>query len=93
MVQNQLSSTVIHASGRYHVVTACSAVNLLIYLGLAFLLVPRLGPLGAALATLGTESTNAVVQLMLVRRWIRGPLLRGHEARVAGTLTAPRAMP
>ena len=93
MVQNQLSSTMIHASGRYHVVTACSAVNLLIYLGLAFLLVPRLGPLGAALATLGTESTNAVVQLTLVRRFLQGRLRRGQEAALAGTLTAPRAMP
>ncbi len=93
MVQNQLSSTVIHASGRYHVVTACSTVNLGVFLGLAFLLVPRFGPLGAALATLGTESLNAVVQLSLVRRWIQETLRRDQETALAGTLTAPRAMP
>jgi O-antigen/teichoic acid export membrane protein len=85
MVQNQLSSAVMHAAGRYHVVTACSTVNLGIYLVAATILVPRFGTLGAAFATLVTESLNAVVQLTLVRRWMRALTAPAREA-----LTRPR---
>ena len=83
MVQNQLSSSVMHAAGRYHVVTACSTVNLGVYLIAALILVPRLGTLGAALSTLITESLNALVQLTLVRRWVHG---LGESALTQGIL-------
>jgi O-antigen/teichoic acid export membrane protein len=83
MVQNQLSSSVMHAAGRYHVVTACSTVNLGVYLIAALILVPRLGTLGAALSTLVTESLNAMVQLTLVRRWVQG---LGESAGTPGIL-------
>lgn len=63
MFQNQLSTSLINAFGKFHYVTAISAVNLAVFLVLCYLLVPGLGATGAALALLGTEAGNAAAQL------------------------------
>lgn len=66
MFQNQLSTALINAFGKFHYVTAICAVNLAVFLVLCYLLVPGLGATGAALALLGTEAGNSVAQLATV---------------------------
>jgi len=71
MFQNQLSTAMINAFGKFHYVTVICAVNLVAFLGLSALLLPRFGATGAALSLLGTEGLNTVLQLVTV-----GVLLR-----------------
>jgi O-antigen/teichoic acid export membrane protein len=66
MFQNQLSTSMINSFGKFHYVTGVAAANLCVYLCLGLWLIPRLGTLGAGLATLGTEGLNALIQLTLV---------------------------
>jgi O-antigen/teichoic acid export membrane protein len=66
MFQNQLSTSMINSFGKFHYVTGVAAANLCVYLCLGLYLIPRLGTLGAGLATLGTEGLNALIQLTLV---------------------------
>jgi len=63
MFQNQLSTAMINSFGKFHYVTGIALVNLVVFLGLAVLLVPRLGAAGAALALLGTEALNTAMQM------------------------------
>jgi len=71
MLQNQLSSTVLYAYGKFHYVAACAAFNLLVCIALGLWLVPMWGVAGAGLAALGTEGLNAIVQLTLVAKVLR----------------------
>ncbi len=63
MFQNQISGVVFYAFGKYHWVAGCAAFNLVVYVTLGLSLIPRLGPTGAGLATLGTEGLNTVITL------------------------------
>jgi PST family polysaccharide transporter len=87
MVQNQLSSGLLYAFGQYRYVAACGAINLVVNVLLAWLLIPRYGATGAAFATVGTEGLNCVLQLLLVRYVFRGaqPL----PAQAEEKLTSP----
>lgn len=71
MFQNQLSTTVINAFGKYHYVTCFAAFNLLVFLALSTTLIPRYGATGAGLSTLGTEGINTLVQIVTVMVLIR----------------------
>jgi len=71
MFQNQLSTATINSFGKYHYVTGFAAVNLCTYLALALALVPRLGPTGAGLSSLGTEALNTLIQLVAVAVLLR----------------------
>ncbi len=71
MFQNQLSTCVINAFGKYHYVTVFAVVNLCVFLTLAFILIPRYGATGAGLSTFGTEAINTLVQLVAVTVLIR----------------------
>jgi len=66
MFQNQLSTSVINAFGKFHYVTVICAINLAVFLALSYRLVPGFGATGAALSLLGTEGFNAVLQLATV---------------------------
>lgn len=66
MFQNQLSTAMINAFGKFHLVTAISAINLIVFLVLSYLLLPRYGATGAGLSLLGTEAGNALMQLATV---------------------------
>jgi O-antigen/teichoic acid export membrane protein len=78
MFQNQLTTMVVNAFGKFHFVTAFAAFNLCVFLTLGWVLIPRFGPLGAGLSTLGTEALNCAVQLTVV-----GAMLR-NRARFPG---------
>jgi O-antigen/teichoic acid export membrane protein len=71
MFQNQLSTATINSFGKYHYVTGFAAINVVSYTVLSMLLVPRLGPTGAGIATLGTEGLNALGQILCVRILLR----------------------
>lgn len=64
--QNQLSSAVVNAAGRFSWIAAIAAMNLVVYAGAASFLVPRYGVTGAGLSTLLMEGINALVQIALV---------------------------
>jgi O-antigen/teichoic acid export membrane protein len=68
--QNQLSSSVLYAFGKFYWGTACAAINLCVFLAAAFTLIPRYGAVGAAWATLITEGINSANQLFLVRKLV-----------------------
>lgn len=66
MFQNNLSTSVINAFGRFRVASASALLNLVVYCSVALVLIPRLGALGAAYSTLATEGLNMLVQLAVV---------------------------
>ena len=71
MFQNQLSSSVINAFGKFHYLTIFACLNLVVFTICGFTLVPRMGPTGAALSTLITEGINCLVQLVTVTWLVR----------------------
>ena len=71
MFQNQLSSAVINAFGKFHYLTIFACLNLVVFTICGFTLVPRMGPTGAALSTLVTEGINCLVQLVTVTWLVR----------------------
>ena len=71
MFQNQLSSSVINAFGKFHYLTIFACLNLVVFTICGFTLVPRMGPTGAALSTLVTEGINCLVQLVTVTWLVR----------------------
>jgi O-antigen/teichoic acid export membrane protein len=74
MFQNQLSTAMINSFGKFHYVTVICAINLVVFLGLSYLLVPRFGATGAGLSLLGTEALNVVLQLATIRVLLRRPV-------------------
>jgi O-antigen/teichoic acid export membrane protein len=68
---NSLSSVFIIALGQLRLVTVVALVNLVVFFGLAFQLVPIYGAAGAATATTTMEGINTIMQLTIV-----GVLLR-----------------
>jgi O-antigen/teichoic acid export membrane protein len=71
MLQNQLSTAVMNAFGKFHYTAIIAAWNLCVYVVLGWTLVPRLGPTGAGFATFATEALNAAVQLVVVATMLR----------------------
>ncbi|MCU0658943.1 MAG: oligosaccharide flippase family protein [Polyangiaceae bacterium] len=63
---NNLSSVFIIALGQLRLITVVALINLGVYFGLAWALVPSLGATGAALATTVMEGINTVMQLSIV---------------------------
>ncbi len=63
-----------------------AAWNLGVNAILVAILVPRFGAVGAALALLGTEGLNALVQSYLVRAWLELVPFSGLWLRIAAAL-------
>lgn len=75
MSLNILQTVAIIALDRSAVVTAIALVNLVVNVGLNLVLIPRLGVMGAAISTVGTEAINSGLQFFwLTRRLPLGPL-------------------
>ena len=68
MFLNQLSTTFVLALGRFRALMWIATGNLVAYLVLAAVMVPRYGAIGAAVAAAGMEALNTVVQLIVVSR-------------------------
>lgn len=68
MFLNQLSTTFVLAMSRFRVLMWIAAGNLVAYLVLAAILIPRYGAIGAAVAAAGMEAINTVAQLIVVSR-------------------------
>jgi O-antigen/teichoic acid export membrane protein len=66
MFVNQLSTTFVVALGRFRAIMIVALVNLVVYLGLASILVPRFQAVGAAIATSTMEAVNTIIQAVLV---------------------------
>jgi O-antigen/teichoic acid export membrane protein len=71
MFQNNLSTAVINAFGRFRVAALCAVFNLAVFASVGFWLIPRHGAMGAAYATLLTEGLNMLVQLSYVTHLLR----------------------
>lgn len=71
MCVNQLSTTFVVALGKFRVIMIVALVNLVVYLGLAAVLVPRFAATGAATATSIMEAVNTVIQIVIVLALLR----------------------
>jgi O-antigen/teichoic acid export membrane protein len=78
---NACLTSVVHAYGRFAWVTAVATWNLLAIGALLWILIPRLGAPGAAMALLIGEVMNTLIQSVMVRRLVSGQL----ETRALGT--------
>lgn len=83
MFLNQLSTTFVLAMSRFRVLMWIAAGNLVAYLVLATILVPRYGALGAAIATAGMEALNTVAQLVVVSRLLEDARAQHRAAHTA----------
>ncbi len=86
MFANQLTAAILLAEGRGPSIMKVAAWNLGVNATLVVLLVPRFGAVGAALALLGTEGLNTLIQSYLVRAWLRLVFLNSLWLRIAGAL-------
>jgi len=66
MFLNMLSTTYIVSLGRFRTIMNVAACNLVVYLVLAKVLIPRYGAVGAALSTSLMEAVNTIIQLWIV---------------------------
>lgn len=66
--QNTIISTFIQGRGRPALTTMATAISFAITLGLGFLLIPRLGLLGGALATVGGQLSFTLISLTIFTR-------------------------
>jgi O-antigen/teichoic acid export membrane protein len=71
MFLNMLSTTYIIALGQFRTIMLVAVCNFFVYLGLALVLIPRYGVLGAAIATSTMEAVNTLMQLTIVHRLLR----------------------
>ena len=71
MCVNQLSTTFVVALGKFRVIMIVALINLVVYLGLAAVLVPRFAATGAATATSVMEAVNTVIQIVIVLALLR----------------------
>lgn len=71
MFLNMLSTTYIVALGRFRTIMYVAACNLIVYLVLAQVLIPRYGAVGAALSTSIMEAVNTIIQLWVVSRLLK----------------------
>jgi O-antigen/teichoic acid export membrane protein len=74
---NQMSTTYMVALGRFRIIMGVAITNLVVYVGLATALVPRLGASGAAWATASMEAWSLVIQLALVWNLLGAAVRRG----------------
>jgi O-antigen/teichoic acid export membrane protein len=77
---NSMSSVFIISLGELRLIIVVALVNLIVFFGLAHVLVPKLGAAGAALATASMEGVNSIMQLSLVG-WL---LRRAHRRSESG---------
>ena len=81
---NVTLTAILCSFGRYSTLARISAATLVINVGLAFILIPRYGPWGAALAALLTESWNCLAQWRSVESSV-------SSANVEATLAQAKA--
>lgn len=67
MFVTNLAGHLLGAVGEQRIVLRIAAVNILVNLGLNLLLIPRLGPMGAAVATLCTEACGLIALAIALR--------------------------
>ncbi len=91
MFINQLSTIFIVALGKFRAIMAVAIVNLFVYLGLASVLVPRWGAVGAATATSVMEAVNTAMQVVLVLTLLRRSAVSGGPGAGASSADVQHA--
>lgn len=81
---NVTLTAILCSMGRYSTLAKITAVILAINVGLAFLLIPRYGPWGAALSALLTESCNFLIQWRTVGSSISSTNVQATLAQAVG---------
>jgi O-antigen/teichoic acid export membrane protein len=69
---NAQLTAVIYSRGRFSVITVIAIINLVIFISLSLLMIPKYGIIGAAIAVTATEGLNTVMQVICVRYYVKG---------------------
>jgi O-antigen/teichoic acid export membrane protein len=81
MFLNMLSTTYIVALGQFRTIMFVALCNLVVYLAVALVLIPRYGVVGAAISTTTMEAVNTVMQLTFVYRFLGRAAATSSEAQ------------
>lgn len=88
MIANQLSAALLLAAGLGSRVLIIAGWNLLLNVALNMLLIPQFGSVGVAVALLGTEGVNTLIQSFILWRRFQIPLFVGLWVRTVGACAA-----